>query len=213
MPIITVSRQFGAGGSEIAAGLAERLGIACLDREILVEVAKELQTNVESVMERDERTEHLLDRILNSMRPLYPQAVVSGSEPPSPEGAQIADMTDDVIRHAADTGNVVLVGRGANYLLGGRVGLMRVLLVAEARERLGRLVAQGRLPSDATVEAMRAVDRERHRYLQERFDVRGDDPLAYDLTVNTTSLSVDAAVQLLADAARLVAPATARPAG
>jgi cytidylate kinase len=201
VPTITISRQFGAGGADIGRRLADRLGLGYLDRELITATAERLRTTEVVVAAHDERTARLIDRIVASARLMYPPAAAE-SVPPSDHDA-IVGTIEEVIRQAAEAGDVVIIGRGAHLVLRDRPDILRVLLVADAAVRLERLRGEGRMSPKATIEDMHAVDRERERHIAERFRVRADDPVAYELVLNTTRLAPDAAVRLIVRALEL----------
>jgi cytidylate kinase len=116
------------------------------------------------------------------------------------ERAIVAQTEEDLIREAAAAGDVVIIGRGAHVILQDHPHVVRVRLVADPQVRLRRLVDEGRLTPAARMADVINVDRERDRFVHERFGVASEDALAYDLVVNTTHIPL-ADVPALIDAA------------
>jgi len=200
MPVITISRQFGAGGTTVGRLLADRLGLSLLDREIISRAATRLGHGEASVAGYDERTQRLIDRILFSLRMVASEAAPVDLTEAADERSIVAQTEEDVIREAAATGNVVIIGRGAHLILRDHPGIVRVRLVADPQVRLRRLIDEGRLTPAARMPDVINVDRERDRFVKERFGVASEDAMVYDLIVNTTSIPL-ADVPALIDAA------------
>src|SRR5690242_21481295 len=88
MNAITISRQYGSGGGEIAARLAQRLGWQLIDHEIVAQVAHELGITPEEAESRDERVEGFVARVLSTMQLAAPAALVPAAIPPVSTGLQ-----------------------------------------------------------------------------------------------------------------------------
>lgn len=120
MRAITVSREYGSGGGEIAARLAKRLGWQLIDHALVERVASELGTSLEEAEAHDEQREGVIVQLLNSMQYIYPAYTASA--------APTAFLSDDVasretvnklVRAAAARGHVVIVGRAAQEIAKG----------------------------------------------------------------------------------------------
>src|SRR3989442_6542679 len=121
MPVITIGRQFGAGGKTVAQMLARKLKVDVLDSQLIDEVAHRLQLPKEEVEAEDEQPGSLLARLLvalgsASTEPLVPPEAAAW-QPPNTDPAfdtrkAVLEITQHVILEAARTGNVVIVGRG-----------------------------------------------------------------------------------------------------
>src|SRR5438045_2833055 len=144
MPVVTIGRQFGAGGELVGRLVARRLKFDLLDNEIMTEVARRLELPEDEVEAQDENPGSFLNRLLTALG----SASVDFSVPPevaawTPPYADpafdprraILNITQEVIREAARSGNVVIVGRGAGYLLRDRAGVTTGFLWA--REQPG----------------------------------------------------------------------------
>ncbi len=186
MNVITISREYGAGGGEVARRLAEALGWKLLDRELLHQVAA-VENVPDADLERlDEKALSLADRFR-----LHP-----------PHQGYI-EALGQVIRQAAVGGNVILVGRGARQLLGNRPDAFHLRLVAPLEWRARRMAQQqGWSLEQATARCME-VDRTREKFNRYFFGASWLLPAEYDLVVNSGRVP-------LADAAGAVV-ALARP--
>src|SRR5713101_7804875 len=126
MPVVTIGRQFGAGGSTVGEMLAEELHVDVLESQIIDEVARRLQLPKEEVEAEDEQPGSLLARLLvalgsASTEPLIPPEATAWNPPntaPTFDTRKaVLQITQHVIEEAARTGNVVIVGRGGAYIL------------------------------------------------------------------------------------------------
>jgi cytidylate kinase len=166
MPVITIGRQFGAGGSTVGKMLAERLHADVLESRIIDEVAHRLQLPKEEVEAEDESAGSLLSRLLialgsASSEPLIPPEVTAWS-PPNADPAfdtrkAVLQITQLVLQEAARAGNVVIVGRGGAYLLHDFPGALHVFLRAETAVRVKTVMARFNIVSE---------DEARHRIKQ-----------------------------------------------
>src|SRR2546430_14083042 len=128
MPVITVGRMFGSGGEPSAAMAAQRLGADLLDRKIFDEVARRLDMSEDEVEKLEEAPGSLLDRVLQALGSASIEfaAPPEGSvwtppyaDPTFDTSKAVLQITHEVIREAHRSGNAVIVGRGAGFVLRG----------------------------------------------------------------------------------------------
>jgi cytidylate kinase len=168
MNVITVSREYGAGGREVARLLAEALGWELLDRELLHRAAVVEHVPDADLERLDEKALSLADRFR-----LHP-----------PHQKYLHGLTE-AVRQAADRGNVVLVGRGARQLLGDTPGAFHLRLVAPRDWRVQRMAArEGWSPQEALARCLE-VDRTRERFNRYFFGKAVGQPEQYDLVADT----------------------------
>lgn len=146
MPIVTISRQFGAGGSSVAAIVAAELGAEIVDKKLIEEVAARLTLEPSQVEAEAERPRTLLERLVRSFSTLEP-GIGAGWTPPYPDPLfdprkEITHLTEQVIREVAAGGNAVIVGRGAGFVLQGNPDVFRVFLRAPEIARVNVLMAR-----------------------------------------------------------------------
>ena len=125
MRAVTISREYGSGGGEIAAWLARQLGWRLVDHQVVAETARELGTNEVVVGAHDEAREGLLDRL---MQWPYPTSRAQREE--------IFDTFCRDVRSAADSGHAVIVGRGGQMLLADWPDVLHVRVVAPLEQRI-----------------------------------------------------------------------------
>ena len=146
MRAITISREYGSGGGEIAARLARRLGWQLIDHAIVEQTASELEVYVTEVEKHDEEyvdstRPGILNRIIEQ---LAPSGVGGGGllirPSSSVEGRAYQETMGDIITAAATTGHVVIVGRGGQVLLADRRDVLHVRIVAPLEQRVAYVV-------------------------------------------------------------------------
>lgn len=196
--VVTIAREFGAGGSELASALGARLGWRVLDRELPARVAARLRLDPTSVERLDEHAPNLLARVASAMLVCPPEAplFVDASDVLSPDA--VAEATRQEILEAIATPPLVVVGHGAQCLLRDRPGTLHLRLVAPLAARIARVCARlGCDARDAAAE-VRRMDESRHAYIRRYFDAEWRDPLLYDLQINTGRIAIDRAAGLVA---------------
>jgi cytidylate kinase len=194
--LITVSREFGAGGSELARRLGERLGWPVLDDDVACRCAKRLHMETSAVEKLREHSPTLLARLSAAFLVAPPEA--SGIDFTNLMRIDaIAEAALDSITDAAKTLPLIVVGFGTQCIFAQRTDALHVRIVAPMATRVARLSA--RYGCDAATAATRAqrMDEDRRRYLQRYFhrDVR--DPLLYDVQINTGRTTIDEAASLI----------------
>lgn len=210
MPIVTVSREYGAGGLAVGHRTAELLGAEFLDSALIGEVARRLGLPEDAVKRWDERREGLILRLLRALETAHPEYAVGGeltlqAREPLPDPERIGRLFREVILEEARGGSAVIVGRGGAFVLADWPGALHVRLVAPRAARLARILARSEL---ATAEAERRLDvydKERADYLRHEFGVDWTDPLHYGLLLNTAALGDEACARLIAAAATAAA--------
>src|SRR2546427_1093432 len=151
-PVITVTRQYGSGGSDIARLVAERLGWELVDNEFVAAVARQAGVPPDEVAQREERAPGLLERLARTPPVASPEMFIAPAAVPRGEQdeATLVKGTERVIAEAAMHGRVVLVGRGAQPVVGSRpearqayVGGCKAVRMKPAAARLGAGPAPG----------------------------------------------------------------------
>ena len=175
-PIITISRQLGSGGRELAGALARRLDLQIHGYSLIDEIARRHDLERRFVEQLDEGTRSEIE--------LWVRGVLEGRNFGSDQ--YLASLVR-VVRTLAALGGVLFLGRGAHLILGDLCALrLRVTASAETRERA--VMRYENLDAAAARERVAASDAERDRFLRKQFKVEPDDPRQYDLILNTDNL-------------------------
>src|SRR5689334_6185466 len=216
MRAITISREYGSGGGEIAARLASRLGWRLVDHEVVVQVARALGVTVAEATTYDEHAEGLGGRILRSLQSMTFVAPVATGDLPLGQDDEIARYQAAlhlVVESAVNEGAAVIVGRGSQVLLGNRRNVLHARIVAPLEQRVEYVALRESLDAAQARARIDLKDRDRARYLQANYNCVPSDPHLYDLVVNTGVLGIDDAVDVLALALERKAQRLAMPEG
>src|SRR6059058_490177 len=211
MPVITIGRQFGAGGATVGRMLADRLKIDFLDSQIIDEVARHLQLPKEEVEAEDEQPGSLLARLLvalgsASTEPLIPAEAGAAWTPPNAAPTfdtrkAVLQITQHVIEEAARGGNVVIVGRGGAYILSKFPGALHVFLRAAEAVRVRAIMARFNLASEEEArKRMKQTDENWTSYIKQVYGHDRNHPAHYDMVLDTGRLGYDATVDAILSA-------------
>jgi cytidylate kinase len=189
MPVITISRQFGAGGSSVARLVSDRLGLDVVDQALIAEVARRASVPPADVKAEDERASSLLDRLASAFSPLAAGLGVAW-DPPYPDAAydprrEVLKLTQNVVREVARTGNVVIVGRGAAHLLRDRPNVLNVFLHADEAFRQQIVREREHLDQAAAERRVHQMDANRRAYNKQVYGCDWLDVRLYDVAIDT----------------------------
>jgi len=184
MPVITLSRELGSLGDDVAVAVAQRLGLRLVGRELINRAAQAAGAPEIALAEIDELG-------------------LLGVKPSRAAMRLYAEKVADVIRELAAQGDVLLVGRGGQGVLAGRPDVLRVRVIAPRPMRVRLVQERCRVSAEAASARVEATDRARAAYLWRTHRIRPDAPEHYDLVINMAHLSVMAAAEILCAAARL----------
>jgi cytidylate kinase len=182
--IITIEREYGCGGGEIAQLLANRLGWKLWDQRLTEEIARLANCPKAIVQEREERKDPLYYRLFKSfLRGSY-EGSINAPKLNLVDSETILRITKRVVEHAAENGNCVIVGRGSQQFLKTRPDTLRVFLYAPREAKVRRIQGRGKSEKEAE-ELVDSVDRERADFIQKYFNVEWPDRAIYHTMMNT----------------------------
>ncbi|MFZ0786612.1 MAG: cytidylate kinase-like family protein [Candidatus Acidiferrales bacterium] len=182
--IVTIEREYGSGGGEIAARVAKRLGWTLYDQLLTNEIARLMECDCRVVEEREEKRDPVFYRLL--------KAFMKGSH----EGSQnaprlkmvdadcIREATETVVKQAGERGQCVIVGRGSAYYLQARRDAFHVFVYAPLDEKVRRLRAQGKSEKEA-LQLAETVDRDRAAFIEQYFAVEWPERHRFHLMINS----------------------------
>jgi cytidylate kinase len=195
--IVTLEREYGSGGGEIAEMLAKELGWKLWDHLLTEEIAKLAECPKAVVAVREERTDPLYYRLFKSfLRGSY-EGSLNAHKLKLVDSESILKITERVVQEAAKTGNSVIVGRGSQHFLRNRQDTLRVFVYAPRENKVRRLLARGKSEKEAE-ELVDTVDRERADFIQRYFGVEWPDRSAYHAMINT-AIGDEAAAHMILD--------------
>jgi cytidylate kinase len=200
--IVTIEREYGSGGGEIAHLLATQLGWKLWDQLLTEEIARLANCPKAVVEVREERNDPLYYRLFKSfLRGSY-EGSINAHKLNLVDSETILKLTERVVQNAAKTGNSVIVGRGAQHFLRNRPDALRVFLYAPRENKVRRLLARGKNATEAQ-QLVDTVDRERMDFIQKYFKVEWPDRAIYHGMINT-AIGDQAVVHLILDLMKAV---------
>lgn len=193
--VITIGRQFGAGGRELGRALAHKLGIAYYDKELLIEAAKEAGISSEFFEKADERCPSFISGLFSFNLGANPISYYTGATSISDDSIYKAQC--DVIRSLASRGSCVIVGRSADYVLRDFKRVANIYVHAPIEMRCRRIMnrrsaTEGPLSLERTRALAERTDKLRANYYNFYTDKRWGDARSYDLTLDSSLLPMDA---------------------
>ena len=204
MRVITIAREFGSGGATVARVLADRLEWRLLDRELVEEVARAAHVEPPVVEELDEKCDAWMASLLRAVWQGSGEWPSGLSDADLLDARTMARLTRPIVEHAAEAGNCVIVGRGAQCILGGHPQTFHAFLYAPLELRKRR-VAERIGGVKGLVHQIEEKDAERAAYIHKFFGRQWSDPHLYDLMLNTRC-GDEIAVETILTAARIAAP-------
>lgn len=195
--LITLSREYGAGASELAAQLGARLGWRVLDSEIPLEVARRLGIPSTSLGQWDEHAPGLLESMGNALLLGSPDLLIDPGVAARPQARDVSAATNALLLESAAHPPLIVVGHGAQVIFADRPHSVHVRLVAPIRDRIGRIMARRSCTEQEARAIAEHADRDRAHYVKEYYhrDVR--DPQLYAVQINTGKVAMDDAAEIV----------------
>lgn len=185
--IISVGREYGSGGHEIAEKLAKHYGIQLLDHNLLDEIAAKKNVNMDHLKDLDEKHKN----------PLSSRTVRGYSS--SPE-ENLLYLQFDYLRDKADAGeSFVIVGRCSETILKQYDSMISIFILADRDKRTERIMRLYHLTESEAVKKIREKDMSRRRYHNSFCVGKWGDCRNYDVSLNSSKLGIDGSVKLLTD--------------
>lgn len=182
---ITIEREFGCGGSEIARLIASRLGWNLWDERLTEEIARLMGTTPEAVERREWQTDPVVYRIFKD----FLRGAFEGGLPPTGrlrllDARRIAAVSETAVQTAFSSAPSVIVGRGAQYFLRNRTDVFRVFLFASRDSKIRRLISRG-APQKKAIEQIDTTDRARATFVKQYLGLKWPEPHLYHVMLNT----------------------------
>jgi CMP/dCMP kinase len=218
MAVITISRQYGSGGDEIASRVCELLGYRYFDKQMMAQVASEMGLSSKEVIDSQEERHEILSFFERLFGHKVMEARVSTDEASGARTVELGELDSkryvtlvrDLIQTAAEQGDVVIIGRGGQVILKDQPDVLHVRIDASFGERVRRVSEQQRFTNPAAArDFVAGRDRAGADYIRTYYGVDWDDPTLYHLTLNTGLWGIEAAVQVIADALKSLPVAVA----
>jgi len=200
--VITIEREYGSGGAEIARRVAARRGWKLWDQLLTNEIARLLECDCGVVEEHEEKRDPLFYRLLKAFMRGSHEGSLHEPRLKIADTDCIREVAERVVKAAAEGGNSVIVGRGSAYYLQNRPDTFHVFVYAPFEEKVQRLRAGGKSEAEA-VELAQTVDRDRAAFIENYFGVEWPDRHYFHLMINSTMGEEAVAENILSVVARL----------
>lgn len=228
MPVITMSGPIGSGAVEIGQMVAQSLNINYVDRLVFAEAAKLVGSPVGALVEKEQRVVRFRHRLARFLQAMLERSAASGvdSEPYFGRGIEMLpaetypelardpataaqrlndkafiEATSAVIRDLARAGNVVIIGRGANMILGDTPGVIHVGLLAPPELRVETIMSREHLTRPEAAAYVEEVEQGRVAFYRKFFKVHPNDPSLYHLMLNMAKMRAEIATEIVVHAA------------
>lgn len=190
--IITIARQYGSGGKTVGKMLSDRLHIPFYNREIITMASED--SGINAVLFTDERLKpDLITRLKSRYKGNLP--LPNDSSKVYLRDDALFDYQAKIIRQLADQGPCVLIGRCADYVLKGRLDVVRVFVHADADFCLEQAMKVDSLPEEEVVRKIAEIDEYRAKYYKHHTGHDWYDARNYDLSLNSGVLGFDGVVE------------------
>ena len=183
--IVTIEREYGSGGGDIARLLASRLDWKLWDQQLTEEIARIANCPKEVVGHREERTDSIYYRLFKSFLRGSFEGSLNANKLNLVDSETILKMTQKVVEHVAKRGHSVIVGRGSQHFLCERPDVLRIFLYADRGSKVARLAARGKSQAEAE-ELVDSVDLERAEYIRKYFGAEWPARTIYHAMINTS---------------------------
>jgi hypothetical protein len=200
--LVTIEREYGCGGADIARTVADRLGWKLWDHLLTEEIARLLGCRCEAVEPHEERRDSLQYRLFKAFMRGSFEGSLNAPRLRMVDADCIRQVAQGVVVSAAEQGRAVIVGRGSAYYLRDRSDAFHVFLYASFEEKVRRLQARGKGESEA-LELAESVDRDRAEYIKTYFEVDWPARHFFHLMVNT-GMGDDRAAETILHSASLM---------
>ena len=205
--VITIARQIGSGGEEVASELATALGVQLIERQILEAAAASAGVAADTIAQA-EKVPSLLERMLEylgqhagGLDPVgdfsMEGAITSGAFNPAMTTEGYRQLIEDVLRRTAAESDAIIVAHGGNVVLREVPYVFKVMICAPVRVRTQRIQELEHVSSEEAEKRVRDDDKTRIDYFQTYYKVNWFNPALYDITVNTSRLESRAAVEVI----------------
>ncbi|HEY5219047.1 MAG TPA: cytidylate kinase-like family protein [Gemmatimonadaceae bacterium] len=202
MAIVTISRMFGSGGSHVAQQVADGLGWDLLDNAVVDAVAERLGISTDEVSAHEERVPSLVERLAAALTLSVPEMIpVSDTTLPTAE-ERIVAVSKAVIEEAVQTGDAVVVGRGAQSLLANRPDALHVFCYAPRYALAASVMTDRGVVHDEALKLVDSMNRQRELYVKRHWNRAWRAQENYDLCVNTATLGIAGAAEIVLNLAR-----------
>jgi len=199
MAVITISRQFGAGGITLGQQLAKKLGYGFIYEEIIEKVAEKAAVSKDWVKSLDKDGGGTLSNFMAGFVPSRLIDHIFDTQRQYMDEKTYIKLLYQIVPQIAQRDNIVIIGRGAQFILKDYPDTHHVLLIADLAQRINFMMRRYQLSEDAARKAVTKEDLRRRKLLRLFHVVDYDRPEHYDLVLNMGKINIDLAQELVCD--------------
>lgn len=201
MPVLTIRGQLGSGASEIGKMVADKLNVHYVDREIIAAVAARLHRVKDVIIDKEMPPGTLSGRIAEALQlsGASEAAYMPSWEMPLGDKNYLSGL-ETVIKELARSQAIIISGRGSQFILNDQPGVIHILTVAPLSIRLKRVMDSMALDEENAKKEIERFDSSRREFTRRYFHAELEDPLNYDLVINTQDITFEKATSLIIDA-------------
>ncbi len=213
MAVITISRQYGSEGDEVATRVCEMLGYRYFDKRLMAQIASETSLSENEIVdfsEDDYRVQSFLELLFGASTPRTVAQIRSWKEDDT--GARVPEiklldenqaiaLVQGAIEASYKQGDIVIVGRGGQAILKNKPGVLHVRIEAPLEIRARRIQERQNISPAAALQVVTQRDKASADYLKRFHDIEWSDPTLYHLVINTGQWNAEAAARLIVNAA------------
>jgi len=196
--VVTLEREYGSGGNDIAQKVATRLGWKLWDQLLTEEIARRLDCDCGVVETHEERRDPAYHRLLKAFMRGSFEGSLNAPRLQAVDTDCVREVAQQLVKELANTGDCVIVGRGSAYYLGSRPDAFHVFVYAPFEERVRRLRLRNKSEKEA-IELAETVDRDRADFIKRYFKVDWPERHRFHLMVNAC-MGDDVAVETILNA-------------
>lgn len=193
LPVITIAREYGSGGHDLAVALSDKLQLKLYDKELIEIATKQSGISKESFKNADERAGNSL--LYSLTMGGYPYGITSAQNLPIND--QLFILQSNIIEKAASEGPCIILGRCGNYILKNHPNVLRIYLTADKEYRKASIVRKGLTTEKKAADVISKNDKQRSNYYNFYTNQKWNDLTNYDIVINTSKFSIDEAVRII----------------
>jgi cytidylate kinase len=197
MAVVTISRQFGAGGKTLADAVAERLHYTCFGSEIIQMVAQKAKISTHWAEAMEKEAGGAFQKFISGLVPKTLIDRVIGNQRGYIDEEIYVDLLREIITKIAEGDNVVIIGRGSQYILGEREQTYHFLLVASREHRIRFIEKKFDLRPKQALQAVINDDKRRRNLYRKFHRTDFDKPDHYHAVLNMSRLSIEQATDII----------------
>ena len=200
--VVTISRQIGSGGDEIAYKVCKKLGFSFFDKAMMYNTARDIgvsDCDIADFSEDSFKFKSLIDRIFGRKRLVAKTYSLENNATIERilDEERCLDAIQTVINSLAGKGRIVIVGRGGQAILKNKVNVLCVRIIAPLDIRIARIMKQYGVTREEAVKGIEENDKAISEYLQRFYAINWDDPTNYDLVISTARIDLDTAAETI----------------